>query len=227
MNHTAVQPLEVEVVETVKGFSSPPESFPCDDMSNAGLELDDLFGIEDLKWTLERETASSLFDIELANLGFSAKDQDSEIEASTASSPDRTSSDSRIKKRQSQSSHMINKNAVAARLNRLRKKEYVTSLEKKVGVLSSENNVLRHENSQLTKRVEELEDETRDPTQTTTTTPCPESVRKWRRKRQRVACVCTWTRTTSQWSSAPSVQRVRAHRSKCRVKYLCVFRYWG
>uniref|UniRef100_A0AAQ4R549 BZIP domain-containing protein n=1 Tax=Gasterosteus aculeatus aculeatus TaxID=481459 RepID=A0AAQ4R549_GASAC len=161
VNHTAVQPLEVEVVETVKGFSSPPESFPCDDMSNAGLELDDLFGIEDLKWTLERETASSLFDIELANLGFSAKDQDSEIEASTASSPDRTSSDSRIKKRQSQSSHMINKNAVAARLNRLRKKEYVTSLEKKVGVLSSENNVLRHENSQLTKRVEELEDETR------------------------------------------------------------------
>ncbi|KAL6120194.1 crebzf [Pungitius sinensis] len=174
--HTAVQPLEVEVVETVKDFSSPSDSFPSEDIDNAGLGLDDLFGIEDLKWTLERDTASSLFDIELANLGFSAKDQDSEIEASTASSPDRTSSDSRIKKRQSHSSHMINKNAVAARLNRLRKKEYVNSLENKVGVLSSENNVLRHENSQLTKRVEELEDETRHPTQTTTTTPCPESV---------------------------------------------------
>ncbi|XP_054465181.1 CREB/ATF bZIP transcription factor [Anoplopoma fimbria] len=162
MNNTRVQPLEVEVLETVEDLSSPSEGFPSDDMDTAGIELDDLFGIEDLKWTLERDTSSSsLFDIELADLGLSAKDEDSEVEASTASSPDRMLSESRIKKRQSQSSHMINKNAIAARMNRLRKKEYVNSLEKKVGILSTENNVLRQENSQLTKRVEELEDETR------------------------------------------------------------------
>lgn len=142
----------VEVVETVP---SPTEEFPSDDID--GLELDDLFGIEDLKWTLDRET--SVFDMQLADLGvYGAKDQDSGLEASTASSPERTSSDSKMKDRQSSA---INKNAIAARLNRLRKKEYVTSLEKKVGVLSTENVALKQENSQLTKRVEELEDETR------------------------------------------------------------------
>lgn len=162
LNNTEVQSLEVEVVETVKDLPSPSEGFPVYDYDNAGMELDDLFGIEDLKWTLERDAASPLFDIELADLGVcSAKDQDSEVEASTASSPERLSSDSKIKNRQNQSSHMINKNAIAARLNRLKKKEYVNSLEKKVGILSTENNVLKQENSQLTKRVEELEDETR------------------------------------------------------------------
>ncbi|XP_035864195.1 CREB/ATF bZIP transcription factor isoform X3 [Sander lucioperca] len=165
VNNTEVHPQEVEVVdvvETVEDLPCPYEGFPADDINTAGIELDDLFGIEDLKWTLERNTTSSLFDIELADLGVcSAKDQDSEIDVSTASSPERMSSDSKINNRKNQSSHMINKNAIAARLNRLRKKEYVDSLEKKVGILSSENNVLKQENSQLTKRVEELEDETR------------------------------------------------------------------
>lgn len=158
MNHTKAQPLEVEVVdavETVQDLSSPSEGFLADDFYTTGLELDDLFGIEDLKWTLEREAAS--FDIGLADLGVcGAKDQDS-----TGSSPERTPSDEKMKNRQNQSSNMINKNAIAARLNRLRKKEYVNTLEKKVGALSTENNVLHQENSQLTKRVEELEDETR------------------------------------------------------------------
>ncbi|XP_034392786.1 CREB/ATF bZIP transcription factor [Cyclopterus lumpus] len=159
--NTAVPSLEVEGVETVDDFSSPSEGFPSDDMDTVGVELDDLFGIEDLKLTLERDTASLLFDMELDDLGFSTKDQDSEVEPSIGSSSDRMSSDSRMKMMQNQSNHTINKNAVAARLNRLRKKEYVNSLEKKVGILSTENNVLRQENSQLTKRVEELEDETR------------------------------------------------------------------
>ncbi|XP_049920679.1 CREB/ATF bZIP transcription factor isoform X2 [Epinephelus moara] len=161
LNNTEAQSLEVEM-KTVEDLPSPSEGFPAYDIDTAGIELDDLFEIEDLKWTLERDTGSPLFDIELADFGVhSVKDQDSEVEASVASSPERTSSDLKIKNRQNQSSRLINKNAIAARLNRLKKKEYVNSLERKVGVLSTENDGLRQENSQLIKRVEELEDETR------------------------------------------------------------------
>ncbi|XP_029458100.1 CREB/ATF bZIP transcription factor [Rhinatrema bivittatum] len=55
----------------------------------------------------------------------------------------------------------INKNAVAARLNRLKKKEYVMGLETKVNCLMSENQELKEENRQLGRRVKELEEETR------------------------------------------------------------------
>nr|XP_033484720.1 CREB/ATF bZIP transcription factor isoform X1 [Epinephelus lanceolatus] len=161
LNNTEAQSFEVEM-KTVEDLPSPSKGFPAYDIDTAGIELDDLFEIEDLKWTLERDTGSPLFDIELADFGVhSVKDQDSEVEASVASSPERTSSDLKIKNRQNQSSRLINKNAIAARLNRLKKKEYVNSLERKVGVLSTENDGLRQENSQLIKRVEELEDETR------------------------------------------------------------------
>lgn len=213
-----------DVVETVEDLPSPSDGFSTDGIDVAGIELDDLFGIEDLKWTLERDASSPLFDMELADLGvYGAKDQDSGPEASVASSPERLSSDSKMKDRQNHSSVRINKNAIAARLNRLKKKEYVNSLEKKVGILSTENGMLKQENSQLTKRVEELEDETRGLTQTTTTMPCPGNASKWRRKRLLVECVCMWTRTMSQWSSALSVQRVQARHSKCRVKYFSLF----
>lgn len=149
-------------METVEDFPDAPMEFPADDFDTTGIELNDLFETEDLKWAFDRDTSSPLFDVELADLGvYSAKDQDSGIEVSTASSPERMSSALRIKNRQNQQSNMINKNAIAARLNRLKKKEYVNSLEKKVGIMSTENNVLKQENAQLTKRVEELEDETR------------------------------------------------------------------
>lgn len=165
MSNTEVQSVVVEMVdavETDEDLQSPSDGFPADDIDTTGIELEDLFGIEDLKWTLERDAASPLFDIELADLGVcSAKDRDSGLEASTTSSPERMSSQLKIKNRQNQSSSLINKNAIAARMNRLKKKEYVNTLEKKVGILSTENNVLKQENSQLTKRVEELEDETR------------------------------------------------------------------
>ncbi|KAK2898046.1 hypothetical protein Q8A73_014426 [Channa argus] len=175
--NTEVQPVEVEVVDAVEtaGFPNPPVGFSADEFDTAGIELDDLFEIEDFKWSMERDTASPLFSDELADLRV-YKDQDSGIEASTASSPERISTDLKIKNRQNQPSNMNNKNAIAARLNRLKKKEYVGSLEKKVGTLSTENNALKQENSQLTKRVEELEDETRGPTQTTTTMRYPGSV---------------------------------------------------
>ncbi|XP_075332275.1 CREB/ATF bZIP transcription factor [Odontesthes bonariensis] len=162
MNSREVQPLEVEVVdvETSEDLPTSSEGFSADDTNSAELELDDLF--EDLKWTLESDASSPLFDMDLADLGvYRVKEQDSGLEVSTASSPERMSSDSRMINRQNQSSHVINKNAIAARMNRLKKKEYVTNLEKRVGVLSTENVALKQENSQLTKRVDELEDETR------------------------------------------------------------------
>ncbi|KAM3618784.1 uncharacterized protein V6R79_024956 [Siganus canaliculatus] len=171
------QCVEVEVTAADKALQSPYDRFPSDDTDTTGMELEDLLGIEDLDWTLERDGTSPLFDIELADLGIcSANDQDSSFEASVASSPERMPSDLKMKNRKNQPSHVINKNAIAARLNRLKKKEYVNSLERKVGVLSAENGGLKQENAQLTKRVEELEDETRASTQMTTTMPYPGSV---------------------------------------------------
>ncbi|KAG1970549.1 CREB/ATF bZIP transcription factor [Pimephales promelas] len=64
-------------------------------------------------------------------------------------------------KLQDVSGRIINKNAVAARINRLKKKEYVTGLEQRVGSLTTENRVLKQENGNLNKRVEDLENETR------------------------------------------------------------------
>ncbi|XP_061591546.1 CREB/ATF bZIP transcription factor isoform X1 [Cololabis saira] len=162
-NSIKEESLEVEVidvVENVEDIPKPYEGDPADDLDSAGGALDDLF--EDLTWTLGRDTSSPLFDIDLADLGvYGARDQDSSLEVSTASSPERMSSDSRMKKRQNLSSSVINKNAIAARMNRLKKKEYVNSLEKRVDIVSTENVELRKENTQLSKRVEELEDETR------------------------------------------------------------------
>ncbi|XP_076022912.1 uncharacterized protein crebzf [Genypterus blacodes] len=174
MNKTEALCLEVEMdpedIEEV--LSSPSEGSPAEDIDSAGIDLDDLFTIDDFNWTLERDLSSPLLDVELSEMGmYGARGRDSGIEVSTASSPERISTGLKIKKSQNLSSHVINKNAIAARLNRLKKKEYVESLEGKVGILATENDALKQENCQLTKRVEELEDETRGPTQTTTTMP--------------------------------------------------------
>ncbi|XP_028309602.1 CREB/ATF bZIP transcription factor isoform X2 [Gouania willdenowi] len=154
---------DVEVVENVENILNSLEQSPDDSVGASGLdELNDLFGIEDLKWSLERDLSSPLFDIDPTTLdGYGAEGNSFGPEDYTASSPERTSSDERQKSKRSHSKPVTNKNAIAARLNRLKKKEYVSSLERKVGCLVSENGLLKQENSQLTKRVEELEDETR------------------------------------------------------------------
>lgn len=158
-------PLEVEVtdfVEMTENVStSPSEDLLSENMDAMGLELDNLFGINELNWTFERDAVSPLFD-----LGFGvgdSTDQDSGIGASMTPSPERISAAHKIKCRDDQAghNHMINKNAIAARINRLKKKEFVSGLENKVESLSSENRTLKQENVQLNKRVEELEDETR------------------------------------------------------------------
>ncbi|XP_047238625.1 CREB/ATF bZIP transcription factor [Girardinichthys multiradiatus] len=155
----AMEMLSVEVEEVdVESVQDPPspEVVAADDTDPAGIELDDLF--EDLKWTLEKEASSPLFGVDLADLeAYNVKNQNLGFDVSSNSSPERMSSGSKMKNRQNH----INKNAIAARLNRLKKKEYVNSLEKQVGILSTENAVLKQETCHLTKRVEELEDETR------------------------------------------------------------------
>lgn len=151
------------VVIVDSGAQSPSERFPADDTDTdtAQIELEDLFGMDELAWMLERDPTTTLSDLELADLSAcGAKSQDSGTDTSVGSSPVRLSSEVKMNRR-NQSSFVGSKNAIAARLNRLKKKEYVTSLEKKVGLLSSENGGLKQENSRLTKRVEELEDETR------------------------------------------------------------------
>lgn len=155
------EPVEVEVFAN---DLSPTEAFPAEDLDVAAMELDDLFSINSLAWTLDRESTSPLFDLELSELAaYDAKEErDLSCAASSASSPERRDEDFKIRHRQSSGAgHGLNKNAIAARLNRIKKKEYVSGLEKKVTGLSSENNSLKRENSELTKRVEELEDETR------------------------------------------------------------------
>ncbi|XP_057686571.1 CREB/ATF bZIP transcription factor [Corythoichthys intestinalis] len=169
--NTALMSLEVEVssaVNTIEDLSSFPEEFPARDIEKTGMELEDILGMEDFEWNLE--PTSPIFDVELADL-YSGESQNCGAKV-TIASPDSVSSTLKIRNKQRQANQVINKNAIAARLNRLKKKEYVDSLEKQVGIMSTENSTLKTENSHLTKRVEELEDETRAPTQTITTTLC-------------------------------------------------------
>ncbi|CAL9703562.1 unnamed protein product [Knipowitschia caucasica] len=150
LNICEEQLVEVEVCD---GETSPSQMSPGEDLdATAALELDELFG--DLEWTLDRDSTSPLFDADLEDFC-----KDSGRQFSSNSSPERRETDS--KTRRSHQLHGLNKNAIAARLNRIKKKEYVSSLERKVAGLSTENGALKQENSQLTKRVDELEDETR------------------------------------------------------------------
>ncbi|XP_064838271.1 CREB/ATF bZIP transcription factor-like [Oncorhynchus masou masou] len=164
--HSSTCPFDVEVtdfVEMINVKTSPSEEIRSENGdSTVGLELDDLFGIDELNWTFEKDAVSPLFDIGLTEIGVGdTTDQDFWIGTSRTPSPEGVSAVQKRKGRDDRSGHMINKNAVAARINRLKKKEYVNGLENKVGSLSSENRILKQENVQLNKRVEELEDETR------------------------------------------------------------------
>ncbi|KAM8831071.1 CREB/ATF bZIP transcription factor isoform 1-T3 [Synchiropus picturatus] len=146
-----LEPLEVEVVDVLStaDLPSPTENLSDDLVDTSGIELDDLFGLEDFSFSWAQDSKSPFY--ELSNVDeVAAKDPGDD----TGPCPPRKPSALKVGPRQ-------NKNAIAARLNRLRKKEYVNSLEKKVGLMASENNVLKQQNSELTKRVEELEDETR------------------------------------------------------------------
>ena len=159
-------PLEVEVMsvsdmtEDVK--TSPLDDLPTDHVDTSELELDDLFGMDEVSWTFEGDSVSPLFDIGLGGLGVGdSVNGDSGIGGSMSPSPERGRGSPKRKHPREDPTSMTNKNAIAARVNRLKKKEYVTGLERTVGNLSTENRSLKQENGHLNKRVEELEDETR------------------------------------------------------------------
>lgn len=135
--------------------SSIKHSSPESDSNDWGL--DELF-TSDFNWALDDEVLSPFQDISMQGLGLSSEDKTNQ-ESDLSISHSRGSV--RRQKLQGFSGHIINKNALAARLNRLKKKEYLNGLEQRVGSLTSENRLLKQENGSLNKRVEELENETR------------------------------------------------------------------
>lgn len=162
MNAAEEPSLDVEAVDAperdrdVSEFSEP---LTASNPGSSGMELVDWFEFGDLGWS-DRDATD--LDIALADLCPSdVMDQDSRIQVSMAASDERFSPDLQMRNRKNPVNHMSNKNALAARLNRLKKKEHVNNLERKVGILLTENGTLKQENCQLSKRVEELEDETR------------------------------------------------------------------
>lgn len=119
----------------------------------------ELFGLEDFSWMLDRNTLPSLEDLgpfgELKDS--SSTDQPFSVAGSVQTSQRKSTDQAALEV----SGRGTNKNAIAARINRLKKKEYVCGLEKKVTSLTTENQILKQENGHLNKRVEELENETR------------------------------------------------------------------
>ncbi|XP_041948773.1 uncharacterized protein crebzf isoform X1 [Alosa sapidissima] len=139
-----VKPSPVET-DTLTDISFEDSSSPSEDL--------ELFGLEDFSWVLDKDALPSLGDIDtLCELKDDCStDQHFSVGGQT----------SQRKSTLDISSRGMNKNAIAARINRLKKKEYVGGLEKKVGLLTTENQILKQENGHLNKRVEELENETR------------------------------------------------------------------
>ncbi|XP_039600323.1 uncharacterized protein crebzf isoform X2 [Polypterus senegalus] len=135
-----------------------------EDLSN--VELPDLFGLGDLNWTQLQvlESMEEFYSEDNASFGDFGTLQYTEdpvgaaVDCFQSQAFKQQSEDSPTKE---EPSGKTNRNALAARLNRLKKKEYVQGLESRVARLSAENQELREENTHLNKRVESLEDETR------------------------------------------------------------------
>ncbi|MGH0171948.1 UNVERIFIED_CONTAM: hypothetical protein FKN15_062455 [Acipenser sinensis] len=148
----------------------------------SGLEFSDLFDIEDFNWELDKDPSSPLFEVGLDGFPHhvphdTTTQLDSDLSAfgslqnlmnSEGGATDaqyRFQNQERSGQKAQQSTADLpgrsNRNAIAARVNRLKKKEYVNGLENKVTSLATENKELKEENKQLSKRLDELEDETR------------------------------------------------------------------
>ncbi|XP_076876651.1 uncharacterized protein crebzf [Brachyhypopomus gauderio] len=129
------------------------QTSPESDSNDWGLE--DLLN-SDINWTFDNDLLTPFADIGMQDLNT----EDETDRASNVSISYNRGSNER-QKLQDLSGRIINKNAMAARMNRLKKKQYLSGLEQHVGSLTSENRLLKQENSSLNKRVEELESETR------------------------------------------------------------------
>ncbi|XP_003976962.3 CREB/ATF bZIP transcription factor [Takifugu rubripes] len=148
--------LKVETVATSESATDASQTLTA---ITAGMDFAELFEFEDVDWS-ERDAA--VFDMALDGLGAAGvMDGDSGMDVSVGAPDGMFWPDLQTEHGRNPAGHVSNKNAIAARLNRLKKKEYVNNLEKKVSVLSAENGTLKQENCQLTSRVEELEGETR------------------------------------------------------------------
>ncbi|XP_061105038.1 CREB/ATF bZIP transcription factor isoform X2 [Conger conger] len=158
-------PLEVdtsEEIEVTDDVHTSPFQYSSPESDNTpGLELD-LLNIDDFNWQLDKDTIASFFDeggsgLQDLSTPTSYGSYGGSEALSFSSSPGAVESP----RCRSNMPVRINKNAIAARMNRLKKKEYVNGLENKVTSLAAENRNLRQENEHLNKRVEELEDEAR------------------------------------------------------------------
>ncbi|KAJ8399032.1 hypothetical protein AAFF_G00416990 [Aldrovandia affinis] len=175
-------PLEVETSEEIEIADdvqkSPFQYSSPESEETPSLEVEDLFNIDDFNWQLANDTLSSFFDVGgngLADLSSqSSKGSRGEPVHGIDEALSFSSWQGEVQPLECKNNlpMRVNKNAIAARMNRLKKKEYVNGLESKVTSLASENRNLRQKNEHLNKRVEELEDEARKPTKTTTITPC-------------------------------------------------------
>ncbi|KAG5843858.1 hypothetical protein ANANG_G00155350 [Anguilla anguilla] len=149
---------EIEIVDDV--HTSPFQYSSPESEDTPGLDLD-LFNVDDFNWQLDKDTLYSFFD----EGGSGLQDLSRSTSKGSYGVSDTLSNSSRgaVKSPACKNNLpvRINKNAIAARMNRLRKKEYVNGLENKVTSLAAENRNLRQENEHLNKRVEDLEDEAR------------------------------------------------------------------
>ncbi|XP_043106881.1 uncharacterized protein crebzf isoform X2 [Puntigrus tetrazona] len=153
------------VSKTSNASETNIQTSPESDTNDWGL--DDLLG-SGFNWDLDNEVLDAFVNLESQTTTSDETDQSAVLDLAAS----RSRGVVQRSKLQDVSGRIINKNAIAARINRLKKKEYVSGLEQRVGSLTTENRVLKQENGNLNKRVEELENETRNPTRMTTIMPC-------------------------------------------------------
>ncbi|KAM4702306.1 CREB/ATF bZIP transcription factor [Discoglossus pictus] len=145
-------------INTDKAWLNP--GAPYEGVFLSGVELDDLLGVQ--------EEGSDLFnEAELADDEPLAELLQQLVGCVDVTAPTHTQAEMRPSVmaadpgRRTNNRCPSNKNALAARLNRLRKKEYVSGLETQVTRLAEENQQLQLERRSLGARVRELEVETR------------------------------------------------------------------
>ncbi|XP_073425308.1 CREB/ATF bZIP transcription factor [Dendrobates tinctorius] len=127
----------------------------------AVLELDELLSVEGAApwWREEDASLTELLEQLVGTADSPGAPHIPEEAASSAPSPE--ACDAALHPMTTRGRGAGNKNAVAARLNRLRKKEYVSGLERTVARLTEENVRLEQERRGLGVRVRELESEAR------------------------------------------------------------------
>ncbi|TRY91029.1 hypothetical protein DNTS_021662 [Danionella cerebrum] len=152
--HSDTTETSVDILETNNSSEMMTYSSPESDTNDWGLN--DLIGSE-FNWDLDKDVLDVLSNLESQSSTSDDINQSAVVDVSTS----RSCGTVKRSKLQDMSGRIINKNAIAARMNRLKKKEYISGLEQRVGSLATENRALKHENGNLSKRVDDLENETR------------------------------------------------------------------